>query len=88
VSLFSLAAIGVGAWIGARRYDELSMKLGMEASMVTLHVAMLVFGGWAALAHFGFADWVTPIGFVATLAMIQLVVSFAVVGRKGLLTPR
>ena len=68
--------------------DELTRTVGIEASATSYHAALVLFGAWAALAHLGYAAWVTPLGFIAGLAMLHLVITFAVVGQRGMLVPR
>lgn len=87
-ALLCLVGIGVGAWLSARRYDELMRRLGLEASSLALQLTMLLLGAWAALAQFGFVAWLGPLAMVSALALIQLFASFIVVGRHGLLMPR
>lgn len=87
-SLACLAGIAVGAWLSARRYDELMRRLGLEAASLTLQLAMLLFGAWAALAQLGYIEWLTPLATVSALAVLQLASSFIVVGRHGMLMPR
>jgi hypothetical protein len=87
-ALACLAGIGIGAWMAAKRYDELMRRLGMEASTLTLHLAMLLVGAWATLAHLDYVEWMSPLGTVSALALLQLFASFVVVGRHGMLMPR
>ena len=87
-ALACLAGIAIGAWIAARRYDELMKRLGLEASALTLHLVMLLLGAWATLAQLGYADWLSPLAAVSALAILQLLASFIVVGRHGMLMPR
>ena len=83
-----LGGIAIGAWIGAKRYDELTRRLGLEASALTLHLAMLLVGTYATLAQLGYAAWPTPLAAVSAFALLQLLASSIVVARRGMLTPR
>ena len=87
-SLACLAGIAVGAWLSARRYDELMRRLGLEAASLTLQLVMLLVGAWATLAQLGYIDWLSPLAMVSALALLQLAASFIVVGRHGMLMPR
>lgn len=87
-ALACLAGIAIGGWVSAKRYDELMRRLGMEVASITLQLGMLVIAGWAALAHLGYAGWITPLVLVSAFALLQLFVSFVVVGRRGMLKLR
>ena len=69
-------------------FDELTKRINTEASALTLHLAILLFGGWAVLAHLGFVAWITPLAFLAGLALLMLVAIFWASASKGLLSPR
>jgi hypothetical protein len=73
---------------GAKRYDELTRQLAVEASAWGFYATLVVLGGWAALAHLGFVAWVSPLAFVALLIFLQLLTAFIAVGRRGMLMPR
>ena len=76
----------VAAWIAAgafavliavslrlhSRMDELNQSLGREASALAMNVSVLIFGGWAALAHLGYVGWIEPLGLLAGFALVQL----------------
>lgn len=70
------------------RWDELTRRMSIEASALTLHLAFVLFGGWAVVAHLGFVGWMSPLAFLAGLALLMLVAIFWVGARKGLMTPR
>lgn len=84
----ALGAIVLLAIVLSRRMDELSRQLSLESSSLCLQAAMLLFGGWAALAHLGYLSWFGPLGFLGGLALLQLVAVFVVVARRGLMQPR
>jgi hypothetical protein len=77
----------VGWWVRGK-IDEFNQQLGIEASALAMHVSLLLFGGWAALAHVGYVQWITPLGLLAGFALLELGAIFWVVGKRGLLVPR
>ena len=87
-ALLCLAGIAIGGWVSAKRYDELMRRLGLEAASLTLQLGLLAIGVWAALAHLGYTAWASPLVLISGFALLQLFVSFVVVGRHGLLKPR
>ena len=68
--------------------DELMRRVSHEASSLAIHFALLLFGGWAALAHLGYVEWIAPLTLFASLVLIELVAIMWVAGRKGLMTER
>ena len=88
VSLVCLTGlVAAGIWLRGR-YDEFNRQLGVEASAIAMHVSLLLFGGWGALAHLGYVPWTSPLALLAGFAAIELAAIFWVVGRRGLLAPR
>ena len=79
--------LGVGWWVRGR-VDEFNRQLGVESSALAMHVSLLLFGGWAALAHAGYVQMIAPIGLLAGFALLELGSIFWVVGKRGLLVPR
>ena len=84
VAAVSLVAIIVMTRRMTRMTDELTQKISTESSALAMHATMILFGGWAALAHLGYAQWVDPLAFIASLALLQLVVVFWVAARRGM----
>jgi hypothetical protein len=82
-----LGLIATSFWIRGK-IDELNQQLGIEASALAMHVSLLLFGVWAALAHVGYVQWITPLGLLAGFALLELGAIFWVVGKRGLLVPR
>ncbi|HEX9954356.1 MAG TPA: hypothetical protein VGB48_03965 [Allosphingosinicella sp.] len=78
-------AIGVAT---RRRADELMRQVRLEASALTLNLALVGLSAWALLAHLGFINWVTPVGLVAGLALLHLAAIFWTAARKGMMKPR
>ena len=82
-----LGIVALSLWANDRN-DEFTRLISIEASAMTLQVALVLLGGWAALAHLGFVDWIGPLALIAAFAMLQLVIIFAICGKRGLLVPR
>ena len=81
------ALIVVSLWMRGR-IDEFNRSLGMESAAMALYLSFLFFGGWGALAHLGYVEWIAPLGVLAGFALLQLAAMFWVIGRRGLLMPR
>ena len=81
------ALIVVSLWMRGR-IDEFNRSLGTESAAMALYLSFLLFGGWGALAHLGYVEWIAPLGALAGFALLQLAAMFWVVGRRGLLMPR
>ena len=79
--------LAVGWWVRGR-IDEFNRQLGIESSALAMHASLLLFGGWAVLAHAGHVQWVTPLGLLAGFALLELGSIFWVVGKRGMLVPR
>jgi len=91
VAFWFAAACLVGVVIASfmsRKTDELTRQITLEASAGTLHVALVVLAAWAALAEFGYAPLLSPLGLIAGLAVLELIAILAVSAKKGLMTPR
>jgi hypothetical protein len=84
-SLVGLLAVAVAS---RNLGDELMRQVSLEASALTLYIAMAVLGAWGMLAHLALVPWLTPLSLIAGLAMLQLLVIFWVVGRKGMMKGR
>jgi hypothetical protein len=81
------ALVVVSLWMRGR-IDEFNRSLGTESAALALYLSALLFGGWGALAHLGYVEWIAPLGVLAGFALLQLGAVFWVVGRRGLLMPR
>lgn len=79
--------LAVGWWVRGK-VDEFNRQLGIESSAIAMNASLLLFGGWAALAHAGSVEWISPLGLLAGFALIELGAIFWVVGRRGMLVPR
>lgn len=81
------ALVVVSLWMRGR-IDEFNRSLGTESAALALYLSALLFGGWGAMAHLGYVEWIAPLGVLAGFALLQLGAVFWVVGRRGLLMPR
>jgi hypothetical protein len=88
VAVALLVATLVVGFATKRRSDELMRQVSLESSTLTLQVATILLAGWAALAHVDLVRWVSPLGAIAGLAVLQLVAIFWISGKKGLLKTR
>ena len=80
-----LAGAIVLTLIGRNRTDELTRQISFEASALTLQLALLATAAWAALAQLDYVEWISPLGLLSGLALLQLLAVFVVSARKGLL---
>lgn len=71
-----------------RACDELMRAVNLEAGALSSALVMLVAGGWAMLAHLGFAAAPSPLDLLSLFYVLMMVASFIVVGRRGMLAPR
>lgn len=83
-----LGGIVVAGWISARRIDEFTRQMGLETASATFQAGMLVLCVWGALAQLGYVAWLGPLGLLSFVALLQLLASFVIVARKGMLMPR
>ena len=80
-----LAGAIVLTLIGRNRTDELTRQISLESTALTLQLALLAAAAWAALAELDYVEWISPLGLLSGLALLQLVAVFVVSARKGLL---
>jgi MFS family permease len=83
-----LAALVIMTPWTSRKTDELTRQVTLEASTFCMSAILILFGGWAGLAHLGYVTWVTPLAFVAGLALLQLFAIFWIAFKRGMLTGR
>lgn len=82
-------ALGLAAgWLGAKKYDEMTKRIGEQTASATLQAGMLMLGVWAMLAQLGYVAWVGPLAMVSAFALLQLLASFVVIAKRGMLMPR
>jgi cytochrome bd-type quinol oxidase subunit 2 len=84
----ALAALVLITLATRGRSDELTRQISVEASAMTLHIALVVLAGWAAMVQLGYGGWMSPLTLVAGLALLELAAIFAISARKGLMRPR
>ena len=86
-----IVLIAIGGYAGIRQQrhtDELMKSVSLEATSLAFYLTFLFGGGWALLAHLGFADGPAPLDWLTMFAGIMLVASFAICGRRGMLMMR
>ncbi len=85
--LLALCLVGsiVLRFIGRNRTDELTRQISLESSALTLQLALLAAAAWAALAQLDYVEWISPLGLLSGLALLQLFAVFVISARKGLL---
>ncbi|MES2442477.1 MAG: hypothetical protein V4574_06570 [Pseudomonadota bacterium] len=82
-----LIAILVGLWIVTwRMSDELGRTLSHETGNMAFYLILAVGGGWAMLAHLGFAAAPPALGWLTLFIVLLFVASFVALGRRKLLT--
>lgn len=85
----ALFAILVALYLNLRRHmDELMRRLSQECGSLAYYLVLIVGGGWAMLAHLGFAPPPAPLDWLTMFYGLVLVAAFIANGRRGLLTPR
>lgn len=81
----------VGTWFAIKGYrdaDELMLAMNIEAAAITYGLVLVVLGGWAMVAHVGFAAGPQPLDILTACYALVLVASFIAVGRRGLIRMR
>jgi hypothetical protein len=85
-ALFALACwLSLVVW---RLMDELMRGLSQQTAGATFYLLTLLGGGWALLAHLGFAKGPAPLDWLTMIAGLMLVATAIVTARSGLLKPR
>ena len=81
--------VGTALSIPAYRLsDELMRAVNLEAAALSYAMVLVVAGGWAMLAHLGYAALFAPLDLLTLFYGLVLVASFIAVGRRGMLMPR
>lgn len=83
-----VAMLAVTTWLVIaiwRLMDELDHTLSYETGNMAFYLILIVGGGWAVLAHLGFAQAPAPLDWVTMLTVLMFVASFIVLGRRKLL---
>jgi hypothetical protein len=81
-------ALAIFSFVGRNDHDELMKSVSREAMTWAMYGVTVVLGVWGAAAHLGFARWISPLGAINALLIVQLVAIFAVSAKRGLLRPR
>lgn len=87
----SAGGLLIGTWLYVPAYrasDELMRAITLEAGSGCASLMFLIAGGWAVLAHLGFAAGPAPLDLLSLFYVLALLSSFIVVGRRGMLAPR
>jgi hypothetical protein len=73
--------------IASRRLsDELGRTLSREAGNVAFYLVLVLGGGWAMLAHLGFAVAPAPLDWLTLFTLLLFAATFIALGRRKLLT--
>jgi len=81
----------IGCWLSLAVYracDELMRAVNLEAGALSYGLVLLLAGGWAMLAHLGFAAGPAPLDLLSLFYVLVLLASFIAVGRRGMLAIR
>jgi hypothetical protein len=78
-----LTLLTIAAW---RLQDELGRTLSHETGNMAFYLIFVIGGGWAILAHLGFAAAPAPLDWVTLVTVLLFAASFIVLGRRKLLT--
>lgn len=78
-----LTLLTIAAW---RLQDELGRTLSHEAGNMAFYLIFVIGGGWAMLAHLGFARAPAPLDWLTMVTVLLFAASFIVLGRRKLLT--
>ncbi len=84
----SLVGVAILSFAARKDQDELMLSVGREALALAMYVVTVTIGIWAALAHLGYIQWITPLGMIGALLLSQLVAIGVVSAQRGLLRPR
>lgn len=68
--------------------DELWQALSRESGNAAFQIVIFLGGGWAILAHLGYARDPAPLDLVTLFIAVSLIAGTVAVGRRGLLGPR
>lgn len=87
----SVALFALAWWMGARQRrhtDELMNAVSNEASTLAFYFSTMLAGGWAMLAHLGYATGPQPLDLLTIFAAMLLLAAFVVTARRGMLVMR
>jgi len=83
-----LAVVTVLGITQRRAMDELMRRVSLEGGSLAFYLTAMVGGGWAMLAHLGFAGAPAPLDWLTLFAGLLLVAAFITCAKRGLLAPR
>ncbi|MFZ9395170.1 MAG: hypothetical protein ACO25F_03795 [Erythrobacter sp.] len=87
-----VAGLGVVAsWLSLRSFrlaDELMRSLTRETAELAYYLCFVLIGGWAVLAHLGFAPLPAMLDILSLMWAIGLLAAFWAAGRRGMLHTR
>lgn len=87
LAAFGLALV-VATWLSlkvVRHSDELMRQVMREGASASYYLTFAVLGGWALLAHLGYAAAPAMLDIVSLFFALTLVGCFWVIGRRGML---
>ena len=92
VALAAFLGLFALAWyLGARQQrtsDEFMRQLSRDASAAAFYLLALIGGGWALIAHLGYAVAPAPLDWLSMFAGLLLIATLAACMQRGLMTPR
>ena len=92
VALAAFLGLFALAWyLGAhqqRTSDEFMRQLSRDASAAAFYLLALIGGGWALIAHLGYAVAPAPLDWLSMFAGLLLIATLAACMQRGLMTPR
>lgn len=78
----AVTVLGLAVW---RLMDELDHTLSYESGNMACYLIVALGGGWAMLAHLGFAPAPAPLDWLTLLSQLMFAASLIVLGRRKLL---
>ncbi|WP_265563724.1 hypothetical protein [Sphingomicrobium arenosum] len=87
-ALWGVIALTIVAVVGSiavrMKRDELNEAIAKEAGTNSFYAILLIFGGWSAAAHLGFAADIPMVLFVGACLWIWIVMIFIAAFRRGI----
>lgn len=83
-----VGAVAVGVWFSLRSAyaaDELMRAMMRDSAAASYYTLFLILGGWAVLAHLSYVPAPTMLDVVTLLYGLTLLVTFWVIGRRGMI---
>jgi hypothetical protein len=88
IAAISVVVVAIFSFVGRDDHDELMKSVSREAMTWAMYGVTGLLGVWGAAAHLGFARWISPLGAINALLIVQLAAIFLVSAKRGLLRPR